>query len=128
MNISHEHFRQALQRTPFHDRIEAMSTTESWTGWNTYKVARVVDKLSAEYFAVRSSCAVMELTPMEEYRITGKDAYAYLDRLLTRDISTLKPGRVTYVIWCDDDGDRFTYDRIVTELKAEGLAIAPEKS
>jgi len=104
MNINHEHFRQALQRTPFHDRISALSTTEIWTGWNTYKVARVVDKLSAEYFAVRSGCAVMDLTPMEKYRITGKDAYAYLDRLLTRDISTLKPGRVTYVVWCDDEG------------------------
>ena len=104
MNINHDHFRQALQRTPFHDRISAMSTTETWTGWNTYKVARVVDKLSAEYFAVRSGCAVMDLTPMEKYRITGKDAYAYLDRLLTRDISTLKPGRVTYVVWCDDAG------------------------
>jgi aminomethyltransferase len=104
MKINHDHFRQALQRTPFHDRISALSTTETWTGWNTYKVARVVDKLSAEYFAVRSGCAVMDLTPMEKYRITGKDAYAYLDRLLTRDISTLKPGRVTYVVWCDDAG------------------------
>jgi aminomethyltransferase len=104
MKINHDHFRQALQRTPFHDRISALSTTEIWTGWNTYKVARVVDKLSAEYFAVRSGCAVMDLTPMEKYRITGKDAYAYLDRLLTRDISTLKPGRVTYVVWCDDAG------------------------
>ena len=104
MNITHEHFRQALQRTPFHDRISALSTTEAWTGWNTYKVARVVDKLSAEYFAVRSGCAVMDLTPMEKYRITGTDAYAYLDRLLTRDISTLKPGRVTYVVWCNDEG------------------------
>jgi len=104
MNINHDHFRQALQRTPFHDRIAAMSTTETWTGWNTYKVARVVDKLSAEYFAVRSGCAVMDLTPMEKYRVTGKDAYAYLDRLLTRDISKLKPGRVTYVVWCDDAG------------------------
>jgi aminomethyltransferase len=104
MKINHEHFRQALQRTPFHDRISALSTTETWTGWNTYKVARVVDKLSAEYFAVRSGCAVMDLTPMEKYRITGKDAYAYLDRLLTRDISTLKPGRVTYVVWCNDEG------------------------
>ena len=104
MKISHEHFRQALQRTPFHDRITALSTTEEWMAWNTYKVARVVDKLPAEYFAVRSGCAVMDLTPMEKYRITGKGAREFLDRLLTRDISKLKPGRVTYVIWCSDEG------------------------
>ncbi len=104
MTIEHTHFRQALQRTPFHDRISALSTTEIWTGWNTYKVPRVVDKLSSEYFAVRSGCAVMDLAPMEKYRISGSEAPAYLDRLLTRNISTLKPGRVTYVIWCNDDG------------------------
>ncbi|MCP5090105.1 MAG: aminomethyl transferase family protein [Gammaproteobacteria bacterium] len=104
MNIGHEHFRRALQHTPFHDRIAELSTTEDWTGWNTYKVARVVDKLTTEYFAVRSGCAVMDLTPMEKYRISGKDACAYLDRLLTRDISKLRPGRVTYVIWCNDEG------------------------
>jgi len=104
MSIDREHFRQALQRTPFHDRLAALSTTEIWTGWNCYKVPRVVDKLSSEYFAVRSGCAVMDLTPMEKYRISGVDALAYLDRLLTRDLSNLRTGRVTYVIWCNDDG------------------------
>lgn len=104
MNISHEHFRQAIGRTPFHDRIAALSKTENWATWNCYKVPRVVDKLSTEYFAVRSGCAVMDLTPMEKYRISGQGARPYLDRLVTRDISNLRPGRVTYVVWCNDDG------------------------
>lgn len=104
MKIDREHFRQALQRTPFHDRFVALSTTEEWMAWNTYKVSRVVDKLSSEYFAVRSGCAVMDLTPMEKYRITGKGARDFLDRLVTRDISKLRPGRVTYVVWCNDEG------------------------
>jgi aminomethyltransferase len=46
----------------------------------------------------------MDLTPMEKYRIKGHDARAYLDRLVTRDISKLRPGRVTYVVWCNDEG------------------------
>lgn len=104
MSIGRDHFRQALGHTPFHDRLAAMSTTENWTGWNSCKVARVVDKLSTEYFAVRSGCAVMDLTPMEKYRVTGKDSLQYLDRLLTRDLSTLRPSRVTYVVWCNDNG------------------------
>lgn len=104
MNISHKHFRQPIGRTPFHDRMAALSKTENWTTWNCYKVPRVVDKLSTEYFAVRSGCAVMDLTPMEKYRISGQDARPYLDRLVTRDISNLRPGRVTYVVWCNDDG------------------------
>ncbi len=104
MTIEHTHFRQALARTPFHDRIEAASKTEEWMAWNGYKVARVVDDLASEYFAVRSACAVMDLTPMEKYRITGPDARRFLDRLVIRDLSKLRPGRVTYVAWCNDEG------------------------
>jgi aminomethyltransferase len=104
MNIDHRHFLQALQHTPFHDRLAGRSKTENWAIWNSYKVPRIADKLSSEYFAVRSGCAVMDLTPMEKYRISGKDARVYLDRLVTRDIAKLRPGRVTYVVWCNDDG------------------------
>lgn len=104
MTIDRDHFRQAMQHTPFHPRIAALSQTEEWTSWNCYMAPRVLDKLSTEYFAVRSGCAVMDLTPMEKYRITGKGAREYLDRLVTRDISKLRPGRVTYVVWCNDEG------------------------
>lgn len=102
--IDHTHFRRALARTPFHDRLSALSANEEWMAWNGYKVARVVDKLATEYFAVRSGCAVMDLTPMEKYRIAGPDARRFLDRLVTRDISKLRPGRVSYVVWCNDEG------------------------
>ena len=57
MAIDREHFRVALQRTPFHDRFVALSKDEEWMGWNTYKVPRVVDKVSTEYFAVRNGSA-----------------------------------------------------------------------
>lgn len=99
-----DHFRTPLARTPFHDRLVAASKTEEWMSWNTYKVPRVVDKLAIEYFAVRSGCAVMDLTPMEKYRIRGPGALAFLDRLVVRDLSKLRPGRVTYVAWCNDEG------------------------
>ena len=104
MTIEHTHFRQALARTPFHDAYASLSTTENWATWNGYKVPRIVDKLSTEYFAVRSGCSVMDLTPMEKYRIEGPDARRFLDQLVTRDISKLAPGRVTYVAWCNDAG------------------------
>ncbi len=104
MKIEHTHFREALQHSPFHDCYATLSRTENWANWNSYKVPRVLDKLSTEYFAVRSACGVMDLTPMEKYRIRGDDSLAFLDRLLTRDLSGLRPGRVTYVVWCNDDG------------------------
>ena len=104
MSIDQLHFRRPLAHTPFHDAYAGMSKTENWARWNGYKVPRVVDKLSTEYFAVRSGCSVMDLTPMEKYRIEGPDARPFLDRLVTRDLAKLRPGRVTYVTWCNDAG------------------------
>jgi aminomethyltransferase len=97
-------FRQVLQHSPFHSRVEDHSLVKSWSSWNGYQTARVYDTLTAEYFAIRSSCSVMDLTPMEKYRITGPDAVKFLNRLVTRDVSGLKPDRVTYAVWCNDDG------------------------
>ncbi len=103
-NAQQHDFRQVLQHSPFHSRVEQHSLVKSWSGWNGYQTARVYDTLASEYFAIRSSCSVMDLTPMEKYRISGPDAEIFLNRLVTRDISGLKPGRVTYVAWCNDDG------------------------
>jgi aminomethyltransferase len=47
---------------------------------------------------------VFDLTPMIKHRISGPDALAYLNRLVTRDVSKLKPGRVGYAVWCTDEG------------------------
>jgi aminomethyltransferase len=101
----HKHnFREVLQHSPFHERLEEHNLIKNWMSWNGYQTPRVLDTLASEYFAIRSSCSVMDLTPMEKYRISGPDAVPFLNRLVTRDISGLKPGRVTYVVWCNDDG------------------------
>lgn len=97
-------FKQVLQQSPFHARVDALCQVKNWSPWNGYQTARVYDTLAAEYFAIRSTCSVMDMTPMEKYRITGPDALRFLNRLVIRDISKLQPGRVTYVVWCNDDG------------------------
>ena len=41
---------------------------------------------------------------MGKYRVTGRDAEAYLNRLITRDVSKIREKRVGYTVWCDDEG------------------------
>ena len=41
---------------------------------------------------------------MTKHLITGPDALAYMNRLVTRDVAKIKPGRVGYCVWCDDAG------------------------
>jgi aminomethyltransferase len=57
-----------------------------------------------EYFAIRSQAGVFDISPMVKYRIAGPDAEAFLNRLTVRNVAKLKPGRVHYTAWCDDEG------------------------
>ena len=41
---------------------------------------------------------------MTKYRISGPDSLEYINRLVTRDMAKIKPGRVAYAVWCDDRG------------------------
>jgi len=47
---------------------------------------------------------VFDLSPMTKHLITGPDALAYMNRLVTRDVAKIKAGRVGYCLWCDDAG------------------------
>ena len=58
-------FRQVLRPSPFQEKIKELGLVEDWMSWNGYKAARSFDTLAAEYFAIRSTCSVMDLTPME---------------------------------------------------------------
>lgn len=118
-------FNQVLQQSPFFPRVDAASIVKNWSGWNGYQTARVYDTLASEYFAIRSSCSVMDMTPMEKYRITGPDALKFLNRLVTRDVSKLKPGRVTYVVWCNDDG-RVIDDGTIFHLGDDGYRLCAQ--
>ena len=93
-----------FQKSPFQARLDALNIVQQWTSWNGYKSAQVFDTIASEYFAIRSTCSLMDLTPMEKFRITGPDSQRFLNRLVTRDLSNLAIDRVAYVIWCNDEG------------------------
>ena len=90
--------------TPFHSRIAAACELNCWGDWMGYTTPNAYTDVELEYFAVRNAAGVFDLTPMNKYRITGTDAEAYLNRLVTRDVSKIGVGRVGYTVWCDDAG------------------------
>jgi aminomethyltransferase len=93
-----------LLQTPFHARIAKACELNQWDEWKGYTTPHAYTEVEQEYFAIRNSTGVFDLTPMMKYRITGPDAEAFLNRLLTRDIRKVKVGRVAYALWCDDGG------------------------
>ncbi len=98
------HYLQPLLKTPFHERARALSQIDSFVPWSGYTTVDVFTQVEQEYFAVRNGTTLYDLTPMVKYRIAGKSALAFLDRLLTRDMTRLKVGRVAYCVWCNDAG------------------------
>jgi aminomethyltransferase len=98
------HFRQPLLKTPFHDRARALAQVDSFIPWAGYTTVDVFTTMEQEYFAIRNATTLYDLTPMVKYRVAGPDAVPYLNRLITRDVSKLKPDRVAYCVWCNDAG------------------------
>lgn len=95
---------QARFRSPFYTRLEALDRLNTWHEWKGYTSADAFYDADLEYFAIRNSTAVFDLTPMTKYRIAGPDSLAYVDRLVTRDMHKINPGRVAYAAWCNDQG------------------------
>jgi aminomethyltransferase len=102
MTIQEVH--QGRLKTPFASRLAAVDTVNEWHEWKGYSSADSLYCSETEYFAIRNATAVFDLTPMTKYRIKGPDALAYVDRLVTRDMKKIKPGRVAYAVWCNDAG------------------------
>jgi aminomethyltransferase len=95
---------QGRLKSPFHSRLAARDRLNAWHEWKGYTSADALYDPDLEYFATRNSTGVFDLTPMTKYRITGPDSLDYLDRLVTRDMKKIRPGRVAYAVWCDDGG------------------------
>jgi aminomethyltransferase len=104
LSESEPHYRQPLLKTPFHERARALSQVDSFIAWAGYTTVDVFTFVEQEYFAIRNAATLYDLTPMVKYRIAGRDALAYLNRLMTRDIGKLKQQRVAYSVWCNDEG------------------------
>ncbi len=71
----------------------------------------------AEYWACRQKAAVMDLSPLRKFEVTGPDAEALLQYTLTRDVKKLAVGQVVYSAMCYphggmiDDGTLFRLGR-----------------
>ncbi len=95
---------KGLLPTPFGPRLRALSRLEDWQGWAGRLAPRALEDAGQEYFAIRNTAALIDISPMRKYRIEGPDAARVADRLVTRKVADMAPGRVAYCLWCDEDG------------------------
>ena len=105
-----------LKTSPFHSRTAPLVRAQTWRRWAGYQMASAYDPHpDREYAAIRNAAALIDVSALYKYRITGTDAARLLDRMVTRDMKKLKPGQVYYTPWCDDHG-KVIDDGTVTNL------------
>jgi aminomethyltransferase len=94
-----------LKTTPFHARTAPLVLGQTWRRWAGFGVASSYDWLhDREYAAIRNAAALLDVSPLYKYRVTGRDAGRLLDRMVTRNVARLKVGQVMYTGWCDAHG------------------------
>lgn len=137
-------FARNVHTTPLHLATSAESRTNRWTEWNGYTVPEVLTDIGDEYRALRGAAVLADHSPLVKTRIFGRDAFDYLQRLVTRDLSSLEVHAAVHIILCEGsglvlgDGLLFRLDqeeyRLVTEethlawmaASAEGFRVRVE--
>jgi aminomethyltransferase len=91
--------------TAFHPRTAALNRKMQWREWSGYFASSVyADFHDIEYNAIREAAALIDVSPLFKYLVTGPDATRLVDRVITRDATKLPVGGVVYTPWCDENG------------------------
>lgn len=103
--------------TAFHERTLALCHSLNYREWSGYYTVSVYEMHHEhEYNAIRNACALIDISPLYKYLITGKDATKLVNRVITRDINKVQVGQVIYCCWCDEQG-KVIDDGTITRLE-----------
>src|SRR3954447_26985691 len=113
-----------LKRTPLHDRHAAAGAKlVPFAGW---EMPVQYTGIRSEHVAVRTGVGVFDVSHMGEIETAGRGAEAFLQRILSNDVSKIADDGAQYSVLTKEDGgvldDLFTYrlgpDRFLTVTNA----------
>ena len=105
--------------TAVHERTFALAESLNYREWSGfYAVSAYEAHHEHEYNAIRNASALIDVSPLFKYRVSGRDAVKLVDRVITRDAFTLAVGQVYYTPWCDEHG-KVIDDGTVTRLSED---------
>ena len=91
--------------TAVHERTMKLCESLNYREWSGYyTVSAYETHHEHEYNAIRNAAALIDVTPLYKYWITGKDATTFVNRVITRDVRKIAVGQVIYCCWCDEEG------------------------
>jgi aminomethyltransferase len=91
--------------TAVHERAFHLCESLNFREWSGYYAASVYETHHEhEYNAIRNAAAMIDVSPLFKYRISGRDAAKFVNRVISRDINRVAVGQVIYCCWCDEQG------------------------
>ena len=91
--------------SPFDSRAQGHNVKRQWREWSGYFASSAyAAHHEIEVNAIRNAAAIIDVSPLFKYRVSGPDAQRLVDRVITRDASKLARGQVYYTPWCDEHG------------------------
>jgi aminomethyltransferase len=91
--------------TAVHEKTLALCESLNYRDWSGYyAVSSYETHHEHEYNAIRNAAALIDVSPLYKYRVSGKDATRLVDRIVTRDLRKVAVGQVIYTPWCDEEG------------------------
>ena len=108
------------KRTALHDRHKRAGATYVWTG--VWRRPDHYGDAAAEIDAVHERVGLMDVSTLGKLMVTGPDAEAFLDGVFPNRISTLKVGRVRYVIFNNESG-RIVDDGTIVRVAEDSYLV-----
>ncbi|HEV3060997.1 MAG TPA: aminomethyltransferase family protein [Vicinamibacterales bacterium] len=91
--------------TAVHERTFALAESLNYREWSGYYAVSAYEAHPEhEYNAIRNASALIDVSPLFKYQVSGRDAVRLVDRVITRDARKLAVGQVYYTPWCDERG------------------------
>lgn len=91
-----------LKTTPLHDWHAANGAKlVDFAGWS---MPVLYDSIITEHTATREQATLFDVSHMGRFRFDGENAAAFLDKLITRRVTNLKPGQIRYGLVTKEDG------------------------
>jgi len=102
--------------TAFHERTLALCESLNFKEWSGYYTVGAYEMTHEhEYNAIRNSAALIDISPLFKYHVTGHDATKLVNRIIARDINKVAVDQVIYCCWCDPEG-KVIDDGTITRL------------
>ncbi|WP_374718574.1 glycine cleavage system aminomethyltransferase GcvT [Parageobacillus toebii] len=105
-----------LKRTPLFAVYERYGAkTIDFGGW---ELPVQFSSIKEEHEAVRTRAGLFDVSHMGEFVVKGRGSLAFLQKMMTNDVSKLTDGRAQYSLMCYEDGG--TVDDLLIYKKADG--------